>query len=177
MFWNTFMCQTVPELLWPFWRIMRRVSSYFLTQTLTSCGCGLRRSYGFLRWRCRRSGVAEHEELVDRPGQRRERYVVRCVAIDLPAIFDEMWFLITGPMVLFQRKSLPIKFRKSAGNSKNNSDQHFGRWPLVHGYVCLSYGFGCFFLRWTRHRSSIMRVCCFPRCQATVHPHSRRRSR
>ena len=28
-----------------------------------------------------------------------EGYVVRRIAIDLPAIFDDMWFLTTGPMV------------------------------------------------------------------------------
>ena len=68
-----FICQIVLELLQPFWKIMgrvssyffvviiliwifgfgwstRRVSSYFLTHTLTFCRCWiLRGSYGFLR--------------------------------------------------------------------------------------------------------------------------------
>ena len=93
MFWNTFIYQILPELLWPFWQIlrrvsshffvvvifvwifgfcwsMRRVSSYFLTHALTSCWCWmLRGGHGVLRWRCRRSvNEDELEELVDRPG-------------------------------------------------------------------------------------------------------------
>ena len=36
-----------------------------------------------------------------------EGYVVRCVAIDVSAIFDEMWFLTTGPMVV-----IPVIFEK-----------------------------------------------------------------
>ena len=50
-----------------------------------------------------------------------EWYVVRCVAIDLPAIFDEMWFLTTAPMVLtpcdlrrlFRVKQLPVYLREA----------------------------------------------------------------
>ena len=78
MFWDTMIYQISLELFLPFWQITRwgrsvllrglhfywvfgfcwstrRVSSYFLIHTLTSCWCGmLCWSYGFLRWRCRR---------------------------------------------------------------------------------------------------------------------------
>ena len=39
-------------------------------------------------------GVAELEGLVDKPGT---TYVVRRVAFYSSAIFDELWFLTTGP--------------------------------------------------------------------------------
>ena len=50
LFWNTFIYQIVLELFWPFWQIMRRVSSYFLVViilfgfSVTACP-----SYEFLR--------------------------------------------------------------------------------------------------------------------------------
>ena len=43
-------------------------------------------------------GEDEGEELIDRP--RTTMGTQFCVAIDLPAIFDEMWFLTSGPMLI-----------------------------------------------------------------------------
>ena len=74
---------------------MRRVSSYFLISSLlvdAGCSEGVSAS-------CDENvgdvGEDELEELKDN-----EWKVIRRVAIDLPAIFDEMWFLTTGPMVI-----------------------------------------------------------------------------
>ena len=39
------------------------------------------------------------DEDVGDVGDYNEWYAVRSIAIDLSAIFDEMWFLTTGPMV------------------------------------------------------------------------------
>ena len=44
------------------------------------------------------AGEDKVEELVDRPRDN-EWYIVRCFAFDSFAIFGEMWFLTTGPVV------------------------------------------------------------------------------
>ena len=62
----------------------------------------------------------EVEELVDRP-EDNERYVVRCVAIDLPAIFDEMWVsgrwssgnYTSDVRRVFRVKELPVYHREA----------------------------------------------------------------
>ena len=43
-------------------------------------------------------GVAELEEIVDKPGDN-DRYVVLRAAFHPSAIFNELWFLTTGPLV------------------------------------------------------------------------------
>ena len=57
-----------------------------------------------LRWRCRRSWWRWSRRTC-RWTKDNEWYMVRCVAIDVRAIFDEMWFLTTGPVV-----SIPMIF-------------------------------------------------------------------
>ena len=92
---------------------MRQASSYFLTgfrvilhtwlSLLLNAGCSVG-SHGFLRWRCKRS-MWRLSWGTCRWTRDNEGYVVRCAAIDLPAIFDLMWFLTTRPLVI-----IPMNF-------------------------------------------------------------------
>ena len=119
MSWNTFIHKILRKFFWPFWQITqrvtpyplvvfifiwvsvffwftRRVSSYSLnaTRTLTSCWCGMQcRNYCFLRYWCRRCGCCWAWGACR---QTRDNESVPCSP---SAIFDELWFLTTGPLV------------------------------------------------------------------------------
>ena len=68
-------------------------------RTFTSSWCwNFRASQSLLRWRCRRSKWWWSR----RPGRwtkDNEWHIIRCVTIEVLAIFDEMWFLTDGPRV------------------------------------------------------------------------------
>ena len=97
---------------------MRRISSYFLFHTLTSCWCGmLRGSYGFLRWKCRRCRWDQLEELEEPVDERMTRSSPCCNWFSYH--FYEVcfwrqvqWWLYPWPSQSFPGKRLAGVFNK-----------------------------------------------------------------
>ena len=119
MFWNTFINQSMLELcsliflgVFDFFWFMPRVSS---------CWWVPRSTFHFFLllefpWSVTVSCVREvdgAEELVDKT-RYDEWYMIWCVAMKFLAIFDEMWFLATRPMV-----TVPLFFTEFSQVKKN----------------------------------------------------------
>ena len=96
-------------------------------------------------------GEDELEELVDRPSKN-EWYVVGRFAIDLSAMFDELWFLTTGPMVItpviFAEFS---KWEKCRCIFKKHYCHEYNQFFVIHCcfFFCLHLAVGCYHRRRT----------------------------
>ena len=74
--------------------------------------------------------------------------MIRRVAIDLPAIFDEMWFLTTSPMInnythdlrrVVRVKELPVYLREALPSRMNPIALKY----TVASFSCLHFAVGC----------------------------------
>ena len=134
----------------------RRVSSYFITHILTSYSCGmLCRSYGFLRWRCKRCRWRWAWRAC-RWTRDNEWYAVRRVTFYLSVVVSDHWSngnFSRDLRRVFRVKELPVYLREALWSRRN---------PILWHTLSLLLSFAL--RRWLQQPSSgfFIRLLLFP---------------